>query len=500
MLTFWVLLFRNKNQEGLHMRKTIKIATIFSTALLLAAGGAVTSHAAWEQAGGNWIFTDNSGNRVRNSWRQSGNYYYYLDQNGIMATNRWIDDTYYVDGNGVMVTDRWIYTEGNHYYGSYSNGRWYYLDANGRVVRDGWRTINNRRYHFDDDGAMQYGWFHEGDNLYYLGDWNDGAAKTGWLCLDYDDYDGQDDGEVSPVTGSGKWFYFQENGRAVKARDGRYADRNINGSRYYFDENGVMLTGWVSVTGRDTGDTTGISAYKYFGNENEGQMARGWRYLTEYPGDYEYRNGSRYGWGYDSGDGAWYYFDNSGVPAYLKAGTERLSDAVIRINGDRYFFDAYGRMQSGLLGLVYPDGTTVSAYFGANDSDGRMKTDRQTNVWEENGERSTFYFNPSGDRGAGYTGERSGYLYYMGKLVQAERGEDIQVFEVGGRLYLVNESGRSQDSNRVYRADGEYRYEYENGVIYTVNERRERTGQVTTGERLPGIAFRRIYSLQTAAE
>ena len=117
-----------------------------------------------------------------------------------------------------------------------------------------------------------------------------------------------------------------------------------------------------------------------------------------------------------------------------------------------------------------------------------MKTGRHTNVFEEDGERSTFYFSTSGTRGVGYTGENGGYLYYRGKLVQAERGEDFQVFQVGNQFYLVNESGRIQNSNRVYRADGEYRYEYENGTIYYVNQNRERIGQVTQGERLPEIS------------
>lgn len=477
------------------MKRKTKMAAILTASALFTLGAAFTSMAAWQQEGGNWIFTDNGGNRVRNSWRQSGNEYYYLDSNGIMATNCWIDDSYYVDANGVMAHDRWIYLEGGTYHYWHQNGRWFYLDSNGRVVRDGWRTINNQRYHFDSDGTMQYGWLREGENLYYLGDWNDGAAKTGWLCLDYDEYESQEDGSVAPVSSYGKWFYFLENGRAVKADGDRgYANRTINGFRYYFDENGVMATGWVAVSGRESQDASGISAYKYFGSGNEGQMARGWRYLNEYPGDSERGYHSWNGW-YDE-DGAWYYFNNNGVPAYLNSSAATLTEATTRINGDRYFFDQYGQMKSGLLGFSYPDGSVISAYFGANDSDGRMKTDRQTNVREEDGDRSTFYFSTSGDRGTGYTGERSGYLYNRGKLVQAERGEDFQVFELGGHRYLVNESGRVQNSDRYYRVNGEYRYEYSNGTIYYVNSQRERLGEVTQGEHLPDIAYEAVYPLR----
>lgn len=382
--------------------------------------------AGWEQQNGAWIFTDASNNRVTNSWRQSGNYYFYLDYNGVMATDRWIDDTYYVDVNGVRITDRWIYVQPGNHNSPNPDGGWFYLDSGGRAVTDGWRTINNQRYHFDTDGTMQYGWLDENDNLYYLGDEHDGAMKTGWLALDYDEDDRPETGDVSAVVSSGtmgKWFYFQENGRAVKASGSdSYVNRTINGYRYYFD--------------------------------------------------------------------------NRGVPAYLNSEADTLSDATTRINGQSYFFDEYGRMQSGLLGFRTSDGTILSAYFGSNDSDGSMKRDRQTNVIDDDGSRGTFFFISSGtNRGAGYTGERSGYLYYNGKLVEAEDGEDFQVFRIGETMYLVNESGRVQDSNRFYRVDGEYRYEYDNGTIYYVNRNRQRIGEVTRSERLPEIDYRAIYNL-----
>lgn len=490
------------------MKRKTKAAAVFGAATVLTMGAAFTSMAAWQQEDNTWVFTDNSGNRVTDSWRQSGGNYYYLDSNGVMATDRWVDESYYVDVNGVRVSNRWIQTEEGTEDAPNTDGGWFYLDSNGRAVTEGWRTINNQRYHFDSDGTMQYGWFNDEDNLYYLGDENDGAAKTGWLNLEYDEEEGQEDGTVAEQSTSGTWFYFQANGRAVKATgDNSYVNRTINGSRYYFDENGAMATGWVAIGEREDGDMTGISTLKYFGDSNSGQMARGWRYLTDDPEDSD-DNDQDFSFGVATssnatpsdaefdGDGAWYYFDNSGVPAYLDDNATSLTNATTRINGDRYFFDEYGRMKSGLIGLTQADGTVVSAYFGTNDSDGKMKNNRQTNVIEEDGERSTFYFTTAG----GYTGERSGYLYNQGKLVQAEDGEDIQVFEVGGRLYLVNEAGRVQDSNRAYRVDGEYRYEYNNGTIYNINSDRERLGEVTSGERLPEISYEAVYTLNGSAE
>lgn len=492
------------------MKRETKLAAAFAAAAIMTAGASMTSMAAgWERAGDDWIFTDSSGSRVTDTWRQSGDYYYYLDSNGIMATDRWIDDTYYVNGDGVRLSNQWIYLEEGAYDAPNSDGGWFYLDANGRAVTEGWRTINNQRYHFDSDGAMQYGWLELDDNLYYLGDENDGSMKTGWLALDMDDEDTPEDGEVAAIVSSGemgKWFYFQENGRAVKASDSNasYANRRINGNRYYFDENGVMATGWVAVGEREDGDPTGISTLKYFGGPDEGQMATGWRYLIDDPEEDDDNNDFSFSIATSSnaqrrdsdGDGSWYYFDSSGVPAYLSDNADSLSDATTRINSQSYFFDEYGRMQSGLLGFRMSDGTILTAYFGADDSDGAMKRDRQTNVYDDDWERGIYYFTSAGsNRGAGYTGERSGYLYYNGKLVQAEDGDDMQVFEIDERLYLVNEAGRVQDSNRFYRVDGEYRYEYDNGTIYYVNSDRERIGEVTRGERLPEIAYKAVYTL-----
>lgn len=43
-------------------------------------------------------------------------------------------------------------------------------------------------------------------------------------------------------------------------------------------------------------------------------------------------------------------------------------------------------------------------------------------------------------------------------------------------------------------------YEYNNGTIYYVNNQRERQGEVTHSERLPGIAFDAVYTLRSAAQ
>lgn len=232
----------------------------------------MTAMADWVQQGNDWLYLDNSGNRVTNEWRQSNGYYFYLGSDGVMARDQWVDDEYYVDINGVRVTDRWIYSEDGSGNAPDPDGGWFYVGSNGRILSEEWATINGQRYRFDSDGSMLSGWYNDNENLYYLGSPDDGAAKTGWLCLFYDqEEDDQEDGSVYEVddSGYGTWFYFGTNGRAVRAgEEDNYVSRNINGYRYYFDENGVMATGWARVASQAEDDVTGISTLKYFGAPN----------------------------------------------------------------------------------------------------------------------------------------------------------------------------------------------------------------------------------------
>ena len=135
------------------------------------------------------------------------------------------------------VYKRQVYVDEGTYDAPNPDGGWFYLEGDGQAAADGWRTINGQRYHFDSDGTMDYGWLNDEDELYYLGDENDGAMKTGWLCLDFDSDEVPDDGQVSMVLNygdNGTWFYFQTNGQAVKADEDNYVRRTINGYRYYF--------------------------------------------------------------------------------------------------------------------------------------------------------------------------------------------------------------------------------------------------------------------------
>ena len=269
------------------MRKQTKLVAVASAAALLAIGASMTSFAAtgWVEEDGQWYYYDKDGNRVEDEWKKSGDNWYWLDseEGGAMAVDKLIeddDDIYYVDANGVMVKNTWVKVvneeqddeedpaEYNYYY-MQSNGKAYKASDDSNSTR--FRTIDGKRYAFDDDGKMLYGWVKDGervtdeddwvDAVYYLGSWDDGAMKTGWQKIYV--HDALEDDDMD------HWFYFKSNGK--KQTDN--LNKKINGKKYGFDDRGVMTYEWTIATGSGAS----VSDWKYFNSPEDGARAtKGW--------------------------------------------------------------------------------------------------------------------------------------------------------------------------------------------------------------------------------
>ena len=54
----------------------------------------------------------------------------------------------------------------------------------------------------------------------------------------------------------------------------------------------------------------------------------------------------------DEGESNWYYFDSDGTVAYLNSKATNMSKATTKIDGNSYFFNAYGVRQTGLIHIV----------------------------------------------------------------------------------------------------------------------------------------------------
>ena len=261
----------------------------------------------WQKISNTWYYFESSGAMVSNGWRWINSKCYYFDKNGKMAADTWIGE-YYVDASGAWVkdkqkeTDKWIQSSGRWWYrhadGSYTRsgweyiggkwyyfdqngwmvtgwqkvkGSWYYMESNGARVADGWKWINNKCYYFDKNGKMAADTWIDGSYVDVSGVWikdkkqePENVTKTGWVQY------------------SGHWMYYNTDGSYVKSNW-----KSVNSIWYYFDQNGWMATGWIT-----------LSSGKYYlnpaknSNGVEGAMLKGYKQI----------------------DGKWYYLRSGESP------------------------------------------------------------------------------------------------------------------------------------------------------------------------------------------
>ena len=478
------------------MRKQTKLVAVLSTAALLAVGASMSSFAAtgWQEENGSWVYYDKSGDLETEKWEKSGDNWFYLNEDGEMATDaivEYSDNYYYVDENGAMVTNKWVSVENEDYDGDDDEepaNHWYYFGSNGKAYKSSasassaaFKDINGKKYTFDDEGKMLYGWVNKegnretGDDAwrnadYYLGDENDGAQKIGWAYLEITDNNYQDDQQTGVSSANvfddeyqTRWFYFNTNGKKFKNKDAK----TINGKKYSFDEEGRMNAEWVywntatqtstkptTATGSGAqGDGAYSSNWRYFGSPEEGaRTTKGWFKVV--PDEYLHSGK------YSDDEDAWYYADRDG---------RLVTSKIETINGKKYLFDEYGRMKSGLKFVKFEDNSKKDVktilsddddnfpfdtednfkknapllfadeyycyYFGSGD-DGSMKTNKQSISID--GDNFTFLFNKSGGyKGAGKNGVDNKKYYQSGLLLAAAKDDKYSVV----KEYKVEDTG-----------------------------------------------------------
>jgi len=481
------------------MRKQTKLVAVLSTAALLALGASMSSFAAtgWQEENGTWVYYDKSGDQVKEKWAKSGDNWFYLGEDGEMATDVIIEDNdnyYYVDENGSMVANKWVSVENEDYDGDDDDeeplNHWYYFGANGKAFKTSstssnasFKTINGKKYIFDDEGKMLYGWIDEDngervtgdedwkDGDYYCGDENDGAQRVGqWETLDI-----VDDGYEDKGTGLSsdnlfddedqtRWFYFKTNGKKMTEEKGK----TINGKKYSFDQYGRMNAEWVNfkatptetiatdsiATDSESKTTQGnkyyTSEYRYYGSPEDGaRHTKGWFQVV--PDSYLSKDD------YDDDETNWYYSDKDG---------KLVASEIKTINGKKYAFDSFGAMQDGLKAVkfetnesgselttkiadiqgdddianyhfdtedafkenvsgLYKDAKYKLYYFGSGE-DGSMKTGKQSITVD--GESFNFLFNKSGStKGQGKFGVDDDKYYLGGMLLKADKDDKYSV-------------------------------------------------------------------------
>ena len=458
------------------MRKQTKLVAVLSAAALLAIGASMTSFAAkgWVEEGGQWYYYNTNGDYVSNEWKKSGNNWFWLGDDGAMVTDTLVEDGnyyYYVNANGAMVTNSWVAVEPGEddYEDDAPDHYWYYFGANGKAYKAGdsglsIKTINGKKYGFDQDSKMVYGFVQEDgtkntdenpfvDATYYFGDSDDGAQHTGWLqYMDgsdlTSDWDGQEYADMDEM-----WFYFKpSNGRMVKLESGKneLKTQTINGNKYGFDNNGVMLYDWQ----KKNASTSTVSS-RYFSDQTDGHMKKK-TWVWAVPDADQNADDN------DDDTSRWFYVNSSG---------DTETSKIKKINGKKYLFDNVGIMKAGLQ-WVELNGTEVTSisddetdtadeikgytgdgklyYFGDEEKDGSMKTGKNIKI-ELDDDTYTFGFKSNGQA---YDFDVDGLvdkkIYTNGILEKAS--SDDKYTEVNG--YLVSTSGTIVSKGK-YVKDGD---------------------------------------------
>ena len=482
------------------MRKQTKLVAVASAAALLAIGASMTSFAAtgWVEENGEWFYYEKDGSKAEDVWKKSGDKWFWLDseESGAMAIDKLVEDndyTYYVDSTGAMVANTWVkvVNEDQDDDDDPAEYNYYYMQSNGKAYKAGdntttkFKTIDGKRYAFDEDGKMLYGWVNgqaerltdEDDwatvdeDTYYLGNWDDGAMKTGWQRINVHDEAEDEDMDY--------WFYFKSNGKRFyndKANENNIKDKKINGKKYGFDNRGVMVYEWMVASGTDS-ISASAADWQYFSSPEDGaRKTKGW-FKVVAPSDDNTFNGETYGGSFaathaDDEDEKWYYADGDGNLA---------CGEIKKIKGKYYGFrpDDGEKGAAMLNGLVmmqvdsegkivaidddgvdsdelddYLDGTkSVDAgyslyYFGNDaDSDGAMKTGSTTVTLD--GDSFNFLFSKTGGaegKGKGVTGIDDGkYIYQFGCKLKADSDDKYKV------VYADGDTG--SDSSSAYKVD-----------------------------------------------
>ncbi len=268
---------------------------------------------------------------VRETITWNGNDYI-LDEDGKYMRSTWLDgydgSRIFIKSSGAIANNEWI-TIG---------GKWFYFDDS-RYAVTGIEKIGNITYYFDSTGKMvkSYNTLTEGWNQ-VNGDWfyvQDGEViMNGTKYIKGNWYSFTDGIMIKNDLGyyEGSYYYFNANG----VRTNLKGWQKINGRWTYFDANGAMCEGWITVDGK--------MYYLDYSNEDDSTfMVTGTKIVDNYKCTFD-ANGVLTGAtalneGWQKVSGKWYYIENSSTS---KPKTVRLGR--VKIGDDIYFFDDYGVM------------------------------------------------------------------------------------------------------------------------------------------------------------
>lgn len=390
---------------------------------------------------------------------KDGENYYYVDINGVMAANQWVaieNENAGEDDEGKMLwgwvkeddpthiddTEGDAFKEGDYYFGSSDDGsmtvgwiqlditydetesnddykytaaaftddedqtRWFYFKSNGKKIqadssnaeRTKDKTINGKKYAFDEYGAMVAEWSLYEDDLKKNGTgYKDGVTATTSTALLATNSDG-----VAVNKGNGS--------NAKYSQSWKYFNSVEDGSR--------VSKGWFKVVAAEY-----LNAGKYDDDEDAWYYADGSGNL--YAGEFKTIKGKKYAFRNDGRmiDGLKFIKDYSKLAKSDPAYDEQSLSVVADDDSSNPFDNEDDFLENA---TTYFEKNGYKCYYFGGGDDGAMRSGKVTVGLD--GENKNFYFEKSGgSKGAGRTGEKDDKIYQSGLLLQAGSDEKYQV-------------------------------------------------------------------------
>ncbi|BCZ48982.1 hypothetical protein psyc5s11_50490 [Clostridium gelidum] len=187
----------------------------------------------WQIVDGKRCYFDkNKGYELFTQWVQDGEDKYFVGEDGTVKKMQWVNDggkNYYLKADGKMTTD-WIKIE----------DYWYLFNKDGSMVTSTWKWSKDKWYYLKSDGAAATQWLQLGEKWYYFKD-PSGALQTGWFRADGSWYCANEDGSIKKgwAESSDGVCYLDETTGKMKKNEWV----TVDGQKYYFNINGIMVTG-----------------------------------------------------------------------------------------------------------------------------------------------------------------------------------------------------------------------------------------------------------------
>jgi len=183
-------------------------------------------------------FDKKKGYELFNQWVQDNGDRYFLGEDGAVKKMEWINTAgkmYYVKADGKMTKD-WLKID----------DYWYFFNADGSLATSTWKWKDDNWYYLKNNGQAATGWIQLDDKWYYFKD-PTGVWQTGWFRADGNWYCTNEDGSMKTgwANSSDGWCYLDDVSGKMKKNEWV----TVNDQKYYFNINGIMVTGSRYISG-----------------------------------------------------------------------------------------------------------------------------------------------------------------------------------------------------------------------------------------------------------